>query len=95
MTNMWPPKSPYPHEQATETALRMLSDEQPLSFDEFYKKHTSLGEQEWKHAWKLNYMKRLDIVAETAWQNNMERMATEGELDLEPEEAKLVMFRLL
>jgi hypothetical protein len=32
-------------------------------------------EAAWKHAWKLNYMKRLDSLAETAWQNHQSRQA--------------------
>lgn len=72
---MWPPKSPYPSEQATQTALRMLSDDIVLNFDAFCELHKSLGEEDWKQAWKLNYIKRLDLdqLANTAWQNNLKR----------------------
>lgn len=74
---MWPPKSPYPSQQATQTALRMLhldeETESALNFDTFCKLHKSLGEEDWKQAWKLNYMKRLDLLANTAWQNNLKR----------------------
>ena len=70
---MWPPNAPYPSEQATQTALRMLSDDIALNFDAFCKLHKSLGEEDWKQAWKLNYMKRFDQLANTAWQNNLKR----------------------
>lgn len=82
----WPPKAPQPTAKLTEAALRMLScpacDEnvwkgEAIAFDEFEQYYKDLDEDAWKIAWKINYMKRLNSVADAAWANHLNRMDQE------------------
>ena len=82
----WPPKAPPPTAKLTEAALRMLPcpacDEnvwkgEAIAFDEFEHYYKDLDEDAWKIAWKINYMKRLNSRAGTAWANHLNRMDQE------------------
>lgn len=84
----WPPKAPQPTSKLTEAALRMLSSPacddnvwkgEAIPFDEFEHYYKDLDEDAWKIAWKINYMKRLNSVADTAWANHLDRVAQEEE----------------
>lgn len=84
----WPPKAPYPTSKVTQSALRMLSSPacndnvwkgEAIVFDEFEHYYKDLDEDAWKIAWKINYMKRLNSVADAAWTNHLDRMAQEEE----------------
>lgn len=83
----WPPKAPQPSAKLTEAALRLLScpacDDnvwkgEAIAFDEFEHYYKDLDEDAWKIAWKINYMKRLNSVADAAWANHLDRMAQDA-----------------
>jgi len=55
---------------STETALPVASN------SEVAEPNIDDDEVAWKHAWKLNYMKRLDGLADMAWKNHLSQRAS-------------------
>lgn len=55
---------------STETSLPVASN------SEVVEPNIDDNEAAWKHAWKLNYMKRLDGLADMAWKNHLSQQAS-------------------